>query len=93
MSEEILKALMQLFAILARQDGVLIANHEEYVFRFLSSQLSADRIKEYLQIYNDFLNETRPEPAAEKEKDKKKKKKEKEQEKECSKEISLKKKN
>lgn len=70
MSEEILKALMQLFAILARQDGVLIANHENYVFRFLASQLSAERIKEYLDIYNEFLNETKAEPAAEKDKDK-----------------------
>jgi ABC-type multidrug transport system ATPase subunit/ABC-type multidrug transport system permease subunit len=70
MSEEILKALMQLFAILARQDGVLIANHEEYVFKFLSSQLSADRIKEYLEIYNEFLKESRPEPATGEQKDK-----------------------
>lgn len=70
MSEEILKALMQLFAILARQDGLLIANHEEYVFKFLSSQLSSDRIKEYLEIYNNFLNETRPEPATADQKDK-----------------------
>ena len=55
MSEEILKALMQLFAILAKQDGVLIENHESYVFNFLSSQLSPERVKEYLIIYNDFL--------------------------------------
>ncbi len=72
MSEEILKALMQLFAILAKQDGVLIENHETYVFKFLSSQLSADRVKEYLTIYNDFLKATRPETSGteEKEKDK-----------------------
>jgi ABC-type multidrug transport system ATPase subunit len=72
MSEEILKALMQLFAILAKQDGVLIENHETYVFKFLSSQLSADRVKEYLTIYNDFLKATKTETgnSEEKEKDK-----------------------
>ncbi len=70
MSEEILKALMQLFAILARQDGVLIANHESYVFNFLSSQISAERVKEYLAIYNAFLSESKPESAVADEKDK-----------------------
>lgn len=70
MSEEILKALMQLFAILAKQDGVLIENHEAYVFRFLSSQLSADRVTEYLAIYNDFLKSAKPEKETTEEKDK-----------------------
>lgn len=70
MSEEILKALMQLFAILAKQDGTPIVNHEEYVFNFLSSQLGTDRVKEYLTVYHDFLNESRPESASSDEKDK-----------------------
>lgn len=70
MSEEILKALMQLFAILARQDGILIENHEAYVFNFLSSQLSADRVKEYLVIYNTFLNDAKPEVSGQDEKEK-----------------------
>ena len=70
MSEEILKALMQLFAILAKQDGVLIENHETYVFRFLSSQLSADRVKEYLTIYNDFLKATKTDSGNTEEKEK-----------------------
>lgn len=59
MSEEILKALMQLFAIIAKQDNGYIENHEKYVFDFLSSQLSVDRVNEYLQIYHDFLGESK----------------------------------
>jgi len=59
MSEEILKALMQLFAIIARQDGGLLENHEKYVFDFLSSQLNLDRVQEYLGIYNEFLKDTK----------------------------------
>lgn len=61
---------MQLFAILAKQDGVLIENHETYVYQFLSSQLSADRVKEYLSIYNDFLKATKPETGGSEEKEK-----------------------
>jgi ABC transport system ATP-binding/permease protein len=59
MSEEILKALMQLFAIIAKQDGVLIENHEKYVFDFLSSQLSVERVSEYMVLYNQFLNDVK----------------------------------
>ncbi|MES2678697.1 MAG: ATP-binding cassette domain-containing protein [Bacteroidota bacterium] len=66
MSEEILQALMQLFAIIARQDGVLINNHEKYVYNFLASQLNSNRVDDYLKIYTDFLNQSKPEvPGAE----------------------------
>lgn len=61
MSEEILKALMQLFAIIAKQDGILIENHEKYVRDFLLSQLSIERVDEYYLIYNEFLNASKPE--------------------------------
>lgn len=59
MSEEILKALMQLFAIIAKQDNGFIENHEKYVYEFLTSQLSVDRVNEYLLIYHNFLNESK----------------------------------
>jgi len=62
MSEEILKALMQLFAIIAKQDGTLIQGHEEYVHEFLSSQLNSNRVEDYLTLYKDHLNEAKPEP-------------------------------
>src|SRR6478609_3780744 len=63
MSEEILKALMQLFAIIAKQDGVLIENHEKFVNDFLSSQLSVDRVNEYLVLYNEFLADSKTDAA------------------------------
>lgn len=66
MSEEILKALMQLFAIIAKQDGILIENHEKYVADFLNSQLSIDRVGEYIELYKGFLNDNRPEASADK---------------------------
>ncbi|MES2763799.1 MAG: ATP-binding cassette domain-containing protein [Bacteroidota bacterium] len=62
MSEEILKALMQLFAIIAKQDGILIQDHEQYVHDFLSSQLNSNRVEDYLTLYKDHLNESKPEP-------------------------------
>lgn len=70
MSEEILKALMQLFAIIAKQDGILIEGHEKYVSDFLSSQLSIDRVKGYLGLYHGYLSESKSEPLAAENKDK-----------------------
>lgn len=70
MSEEILKALMQLFAILARQDGILIEDHETYVLKFLSSQLSSDRVQEHMLIYRTFLEEGKVDPPSAEQKDK-----------------------
>jgi uncharacterized protein YqeY len=48
MSEEILKALMQLFAIIARQDEGVEHNELAFVESFLKSQLKEDDVKEYL---------------------------------------------
>ncbi|WP_317897996.1 ATP-binding cassette domain-containing protein [Aurantibacillus circumpalustris] len=70
MSEEILKALMQLFAIIAKQDGVLLDDHEKFVGDFLSSQLSIDRVSEYMVLYNDFLGDVKTESPSADAKDK-----------------------
>jgi ABC transport system ATP-binding/permease protein len=70
MSEEILKALMQLFAIIAKQDGILIENHEKFVFEFLSSQLSVERVSEYLNLYHEHLNDSKSEQSGTEGKDK-----------------------
>jgi ABC transport system ATP-binding/permease protein len=51
MSEEILKALMQLFAIIAKQDEGVIHNETAYVENFLRSQLNEDAVKEYLTLF------------------------------------------
>ncbi len=53
MSEEILKALMQLFAIISKQDEGTTENQREYVKSFLSSQLNQEKVHEYLQFYDE----------------------------------------
>lgn len=54
MSEEILKALTQLFAIITKQDGGVSVNERDFVFNFFQAELDRDSIKEYLQLYDDF---------------------------------------
>ncbi|MDA3891327.1 MAG: ATP-binding cassette domain-containing protein [Salinivirgaceae bacterium] len=51
MSEEILKALMQLFAIIAKQDGGVEDSEIDFVESFLTTQLSADFVEEYLGLF------------------------------------------
>ncbi len=51
MSEEILKALMQLFAIIAKQDEGVVQEEEKFVRTFLSSQLSKSKVTEYLDLF------------------------------------------
>ncbi len=57
MSEKILKALMQLFAIITKQDGGVTENERIYVKAFLESQLEQDKIGEYFSLYDQFLME------------------------------------
>ncbi len=56
MSEKILKALMQLFAIIAKSDGV--TNHgRQVVTDFLRQQLSQERVSDYLTLFDQFSAE------------------------------------
>jgi ABC transport system ATP-binding/permease protein len=55
MSEEILKALMQLFAIIAKQDVGLSENEREFVQNFLKQQLNESSVKEYLTLFDSFI--------------------------------------
>lgn len=55
MSEEILKALMQLFAIIAKQDVGLSANERDYVNSFLKQQLNESSVQEYLALFDKFI--------------------------------------
>src|SRR5579871_5847120 len=55
MSDRILKALMQLFAIVANTDEVGLRGRE-IVERFLRRQLSNNFIPLYLADYDDFLD-------------------------------------
>ncbi len=51
MSEEILRALMQLFAIIAKQDEGVEENEIVYVNNFLTQQLSDHKVKEYFALF------------------------------------------
>jgi ABC transport system ATP-binding/permease protein len=51
MSEEILDALMQFFAIIAKQDDGMMESEEEYVRSFLVSQLNADKVEEFMAYF------------------------------------------
>lgn len=51
MSEEILKALMQLFAIISKQDDGLTEEKRAYVKRFLTQQLPPDQVQEYFDLF------------------------------------------
>jgi ABC-type multidrug transport system ATPase subunit len=51
MSEEILKALMQLFAIIAKQDEGVVSEELKYIETFLKSQLSESQAEEYLALF------------------------------------------
>lgn len=70
MSEEILKALTQLFAIITKQDGGVTEKERQFVIGFFQQELDQDSIKEYLSLYDEFVgynkNETEEEPKKEK---------------------------
>jgi len=53
MSEEILKALMELFALIVKQDRGILLNEREYVSGFLNKQLTSDAVKEYLALFDE----------------------------------------
>lgn len=55
MSESILKALMQLFAIIARPDGDE-GNRRHLVIEFLKQQLNQELVDEYLIIFDNYYH-------------------------------------
>jgi ABC-type multidrug transport system ATPase subunit len=54
MSEAILKALMQLFALTAKQDGGVLSDERAYVERFLKQQLRLEAAAEYLNLFDRY---------------------------------------
>ncbi len=54
MSEEILKALTQLFAIITKQDGGVTEKERQFVIGFFQQELDQDSVKEYLELYDKF---------------------------------------
>jgi hypothetical protein len=57
MSEEILKALIQLFAIIAKQGSQGIENERAYVKNFIYKQVQQHNANEYLELFDEKLNE------------------------------------
>ncbi len=53
MSEEILKALMQLFAIIAKQDEGVESSEREFVNNFLTAQLNDEAVPEYMALFDE----------------------------------------
>ena len=53
MSEEILKALMELFALIVKQDGGMNLNERSYVSGFLIKQLNSETVNEYLALFDE----------------------------------------
>jgi ABC-type multidrug transport system ATPase subunit len=51
MSEEILRALMELFAIIIKQDGGLSEQEKEYVHSFLVQQIGLESAEEYFDLF------------------------------------------
>jgi ABC-type multidrug transport system ATPase subunit len=52
MSEEILRALMELFALIVKQDGGILSNQRDYVSGFLNKQLTRESVNEYLSLFD-----------------------------------------
>ena len=55
MSEEILKALTQLFAIITKQDGGVTEKERDFVISIFKEDLDQDSIQEYLALYDEFV--------------------------------------
>lgn len=58
MSEEILKALTQLFAIITKQDGGVSENERQFVIDFFQQELEKSAIAGYLELYDNISGYT-----------------------------------
>ena len=54
MSEEILKALTQLFAIITKQDGGVTEKERKFVIDFFRKELDQESVSEYLKLYDQY---------------------------------------
>jgi ABC-type multidrug transport system ATPase subunit len=57
MSEEILRALMQLFALIVKQDEGVLSGERAYVESFLNQQLNQETAREYLKLFDGQASE------------------------------------
>jgi ABC transport system ATP-binding/permease protein len=70
MSEEILKALTQLFAIISKQGEGVTENERQFVIRFFQQELDQDSIREYVELYDKFSGYNREEEIGDADKNK-----------------------
>ena len=63
MSEEILKALTQLFAIITKQDGGVTEKERQFVISFFKQELDQETVNEYLELYDKFSGYTEDQTA------------------------------
>lgn len=54
MSEEILKALIRLFAVISKQDGGVTDGERNYVISFFKQQLGHDDVEDYIALYDHY---------------------------------------
>lgn len=54
MSEEILRALMQLFALIAKQDGGVEEEEKKFVHDFLLQQVAIAKVSEYYTLFEEY---------------------------------------
>jgi len=54
MSEEILKALMELFAIVVKQDGGIQKEEQDYLTNFLQKQLGSSLMIRYQLLFDEY---------------------------------------
>ncbi len=54
MSEEILKALTQLFAIISKQDGGVTEKEREFIINFYQQDLDSATVTEYVALYDRY---------------------------------------
>ncbi|MBP7029134.1 MAG: hypothetical protein KBB24_10740, partial [Bacteroidales bacterium] len=57
MSEEILRAMMELFALIVKQDGGMLQSERDFVSAFLTKQLPHQSADEFMHL---FLEEAGP---------------------------------
>ncbi|SFF12304.1 hypothetical protein [Thermoflexibacter ruber] len=53
MSEEILKALTQLFAIISKQDSGTSTIERDFVISFYEQELAKEMVPEYIALYDN----------------------------------------
>lgn len=51
MSEEILRAMMELFALIVKQDDGMLQSERDFVSAFLSKQLSHQSADEFMSLF------------------------------------------